>query len=51
MISDIIRPNGKQQNEPIVNYDNAYVAEKCEARCNKYAQLCGVTLMTGIRKR
>ena len=22
----------------------------CKARCNRYAQLCGVTLMTGVRK-
>ena len=44
MISDIIGLNGKQQNKLIVSYDNTYVTSKRKARC-------GVTLMTGIRKR
>ena len=25
--------------------------KKCKARCDRYAQFCGVTLMAGIRRR
>ena len=54
MISDIITKldlMGSNETSLLLAMTITMLRKNVKLKCNKYAQLCGVTLITGIRKR